>query len=279
MNLPSDANLPNDANPPSDANPPQPPVPGDQTAAPTAIVLAAGKGTRMNSDLPKVLCPVVGRPMIHFVLDALAKAGVEQQIVVVGYQAEMVRQALAERNPAVEFATQAEQLGTGHAVQMCRDHLAGRTGATIVLAGDSPLVQPKSLETLLAYFDKHRPALLLGTLHKSDPTGLGRIVRDADGNFTGIVEHKDATEDQRAITEVNMSTYVFDTPALLTTLEKLRSDNAQNEYYLTDCASLMRQAGQKVEAIAVLQDCESMSINDPEQLDLVDQTMQSMGYA
>lgn len=217
--------------------------------------------------------------MIHFVLDALAKAGVEQQIVVIGYQADLVRSELAKRQPAVHFAVQAEQLGTGHAVQMCREQLAGRTGPTIVLAGDSPLVQPESLKTLLAYFEKHHPALLLGTLHKSDPTGLGRIVRDPDGNFTGIVEQKDATEDQLKITEVNMSTYVFDTPKLLDALENLRSDNAQSEYYLTDCASLMSQAGEKVEAIAVLQDCESMSINDPKQLDLVDQTMRSMGYA
>ena len=246
---------------------------------PAAIVLAAGRGTRMNSDLPKVLCRVVDRPMIHFVLDALTAAGIEQQIVVVGYEAGQVRQELASRDPAVEFAVQEQQLGTGHAAQMCREQLQGVTGPTIILAGDSPLVQADSLRKLLDHFNQHRPALLLGTLHRDDPTGLGRIVRDENGEFLGIVEEKDATEQQRSITEVNMSTYVFDTPKLLDALENLSSDNAQNEYYLTDCASLLRQAGHRVEAIAALQPCESMSINNPEQLALVDQTMRSMGYA
>lgn len=248
-------------------------------AEPAAVVLAAGKGTRMKSELPKVLCQVVDRPMIHFVLDALSAAGVNRQIVVIGYQSDRVREALADRDPPVEFAMQSEQLGTGHAVQMCRDALAGVTGPTIVLAGDSPLVQSESLKKLLAHFNQHRPALLLGTLRRDDPTGLGRIVRDENGEFIGIVEEKDASDDQRKITEVNMSTYVFDTPKLLDALENLSSDNAQNEYYLTDCASLLRRAGERVEAIAVLQPCESMSINNPDQLAQVDQKMRSMGYA
>lgn len=233
----------------------------------------------MKSDLPKVLCPVVGRPMIHFVLDALADAGVERQIVVIGYEADQVRAALADRKPGVEYAVQSEQLGTGHAVMMCKELLAGQTGPTIVLAGDSPLIQTSSLKELFDYFKKHQPSLLLGTLKKDDPTGLGRIVRNEAGEFTGIVEHKDATEEQLAITEVNMSTYLFNTADLLEVLESLDSNNAQNEYYLTDCASLLRAAGKKVEALPVLRDCESLSINDPEQLKIVDQTMRAMGYA
>lgn len=255
------------------------PAPPQRHPDAAAVVLAAGKGTRMKSDLPKVLCPVMGRPMVQFVLDALSAAGVDRQIVVVGYAADSVKSALADRSPVVQFAIQSEQLGTGHAVQMCRDQLSSVSGPTIVLAGDSPLVQPDSLRTLLDYFYQHRPALLLGTLNKADPTGLGRIVRDQNESFIGIVEHKDASEDQRKITEVNMSTYVFNTPDLLWALENLGNDNAQNEYYLTDCASLLRRDGRRVEALPVLADCESMSINDPEQLRLVDQAMRSMGYA
>ncbi|TWU60484.1 Bifunctional protein GlmU [Rubripirellula tenax] len=244
-----------------------------------AVVLAAGKGTRMKSDLPKVLCPVVDRPMIHFVLDALEKAGIHRKIVVVGYEADKVREALAGRKDSIEYVEQTEQLGTGHAVQMCRPALESQTGPTIVVAGDSPLIQPTSLKKLLDHFRETQPALLLGTLEKDDPTGLGRIVRDADGNFMGIVEHKDATDQQRAVKEVNMSTYLFQTPDLLDSLNQLSCDNAQAEYYLTDSARLLREAGRPVEAIAVLQQCESLSINNPDELRLVDEKMRTMGYA
>ena len=247
--------------------------------SPCAVVLAAGKGTRMNSDLPKVLCPVVGRPMIHFVLDALRAAGIDRQWVVVGYQSERVRDELRDREGEIEFVTQHEQLGTGHAVQMCRELLSGQTGPTAVVAGDSPLIQPASLRTLLERFAESRPALLLGTLIKDDPTGLGRIVRDGQGNFLGIVEHKDATPEQLEIREVNMSTYLFHTPDLLDVLARLSNDNAQGEYYLTDVARLLRESGRPVAAAPVLQPCEALSINDPEELQLVDRTMRAMGYA
>jgi len=233
----------------------------------------------MKSDLPKVLCPVVGRPMIHFVLDALAKAGIGRHLVVVGYQADAVREELRSREGDIDFVLQTRQLGTGHAVQMCRSHLENQTGPTIVVAGDSPLIQPDSLSRLLDHFYAHRPALLLGTLRKDDPTGLGRIVRDRSGQFTGIVEHKDASEAERRITEVNMSTYLFNTPDLLDALGRLSNDNAQGEYYLTDGAKLLHEAGRRVEALPVLSDCESLSINNPEELRLVDEKMRAMGYA
>ncbi|MEM6978104.1 MAG: sugar phosphate nucleotidyltransferase [Planctomycetota bacterium] len=244
------------------------------------IVLAAGKGTRMSSDLPKVLCPVVDRPMIHFVLDAADQAGIGRRIVVVGYQADQVRGELAKRNDSeLHFATQAEQLGTGHAVQMCAEFLDDHQGMTLVIAGDSPLIQASSLSSLISHFQDTRPALLLGTLHKDDPTGLGRIVRDDSGAFIGIVEHKDATETQRTITEVNMSTYLFATADLVWALDQLTNDNAQSEYYLTDCARLLSQAGRPVEALPVLKACEALSINNPDELALVDETMREMGYA
>ncbi|SMP37798.1 UDP-N-acetylglucosamine pyrophosphorylase [Neorhodopirellula lusitana] len=244
------------------------------------VILAAGKGTRMNSDLPKVLCSVVDRPMIHFVVDAAEKAGIGKKIVVVGYEAEKVQAELDTRGQSdIVYALQSEQLGTGHAVQICREHLQGHQGLTMVIAGDSPLVQAESLKSLIDHFDKTRPALLLGTLTKDDPEGLGRILRNEEGQFIGIVEHKDATEAERQTKEVNMSTYLFSTPDLLWALDNLSNDNAQGEYYLTDCARLLRESGRPVEALPVLKDCESLSINNPDELKLVDQTMRAMGYA
>lgn len=242
-----------------------------------AIVLAAGKGTRMNSDLPKVLFEVCDRPMICYVIDALERAGVERIIVVVGYQADRVRETLGDRSNII-FAEQTEQLGTGHAVMMCRDALQGKNGPVLVVTGDSPLIQQSSIEKLLAEFSVSNPACLLGTLNKLDPTGLGRIVRDESGDFQGIVEEKDATPDQRAITEVNMSTYVFDTVELLHALDQLTDENRQREYYITDCPGILKREGKEVRALPVLRDCEALSVNTLEDLKIVEDEMRKLAY-
>lgn len=241
-----------------------------------AIVLAAGMGSRMNSDLPKVLFPVRGRPMIHFVLDALEQSGVDRIVVVVGHKSNLVRSELAGRR--VEFAEQTERLGTGHAVKMCQPALESHVGPVVILAGDSPLVQAESLKQLIAEYDRDQPACVLGTLHRADPAGLGRIVRDASGEFQGIVEEKDATPEQRALTEVNMSTYVFDVVELRHALGRLRNENRQREFYLTDCPGILRAEGKHVRALPVLKPCESLSINTPDELQLVEIEMQRMGY-
>lgn len=243
-----------------------------------AVVLAAGMGTRMKSDLPKVLCPVLGRPMIEFVLDALAAGGIRRMIAVIGYRADDVRSALAKRTN-VEFALQTERLGTGHAVKMAREHLVGHVGPVVVVAGDSPMIQAASIRKLLAHFDEHRPACLLGTLHKPNPAGLGRIVRNGSGDFWGIVEEKDATPDQRQITEVNMSTYVFAGPELLHALDQLKNENRQKEYYLTDCPGILRSEGKLVQALPVLEACEALSINTVDELAQVEAEMRKMGYS
>lgn len=239
-----------------------------------AIVLAAGKGTRMKSELPKVLIEVCGRPMIEYVLDALSKTGVDEALVVVGYRSDLVRQTLAGRQ-AVRFVEQAEQLGTGHAVMVCREALSGHDGAVLIVTGDSPLAQPDSLGTLLDEFDRDRPACLLGTAVKDNPHGLGRIVRDREGNFERIVEEKDATEDERKIAEVNMSCYVFDCRELLFALDHLRPANAQAEYYLTDCPGVLKAAGRDVRALAVLKPIEALSINTREELAAVEVVLRS----
>lgn len=247
-------------------------------SAPMAIVLAAGKGTRMKSDLPKVLVPVGGRAMIHYVVDGLRAAGVERIVVVVGYQADLVRAEL-KGAPGVSFALQAEQLGTGHAVMMCRDALSEHEGPVVIVTGDSPMLQASSVRTLLDDFAATRPACLLGTAHRDDPTGLGRIVRDAGGRFTGIVEQKDATPDQQRITEVNMSTYVFDAAELLASLDAITTDNAQGEYYVTDCPGVLLAEGKDVRALAALQPCEALSINTVDDLAVVEAEMEKMNEA
>jgi bifunctional UDP-N-acetylglucosamine pyrophosphorylase/glucosamine-1-phosphate N-acetyltransferase/UDP-N-acetylglucosamine pyrophosphorylase len=241
-----------------------------------AVVLAAGKGTRMKSELPKVLIPVAGRPMIDYALDTLSAAGIHDVFVVVGYRADLVRAALANRR-GVTFVEQTEQLGTGHAVMVCRHELAKRDNAAVfVLAGDSPMMQASSLKALIVQFARLRPACVIGTAHKANPQGLGRIVRDAQGNFLRIVEDKDATPDERAITEVNLSCYLFHCRALLSALDCLENNNVQREYYITDVPGILQQQGQNVVALDVLQPVESLSINTPEELAIVEQEMQRM---
>ena len=231
----------------------------------------------MKSDLPKVLFPVLGRPMLDYVLDALEAVGVRQVIAVVGYRADDVKQAVSRRKN-VAFALQTERLGTGHAVKMARGQLAEHEGPVIVVAGDSPLIQASSLRTMLDLYYGEQPACLLGTLHKADPAGLGRIVRDQAGQFAGIVEEKDATLEQRRITEVNMSTYIFECRELLHALDQLKNENRQREYYLTDCPGILRQEGKRVQAQAVLKPCESLSINTLDELSQVEAEMRRLGY-
>ncbi len=240
-----------------------------------AIVLAAGKGTRMKSELPKVLVEVCGRPMIEYVLEALSEAEVDRVLVVVGYQAERVRGVLADR-PQVTFVDQTEQLGTGHAVMVCREHLERHSGPVLVVTGDSPLLQPSSVATLFEEYERQQPACILGTAEREDPAGLGRIVRDPEGQFLAIVEEKDATPAQRAIREVNMSTYVFRAGDLTHALGQLRAENAQSEYYITDCPGILRDEGKTVLALPVLKPCEALSINTSEDLQAVEQAMREL---
>ena len=244
---------------------------------PLAVVLAAGKGTRMKSDLPKVLFEVCGRPLIEFVLDALDAAGIGRVVVVVGYRADEVRRRLAGRDNLV-FVEQTEQLGTGHAVMVCRPVLETHRGPVVIVTGDSPLTQADSLRKLLAEFEQGRPACILGTLSRSDPQGLGRILRDAEGHFLGIVEDKDATEEQRKISEVNMSTYVFDCEELLDALQRIDNRNRQGEFYLTDCPGVLKNAGKDVRALPALQPCEALSVNTVEELKSVEAEMRRLGY-
>ena len=240
------------------------------------VVMAAGKGTRMKSELPKVLVPILERPMIEYVLDALEQAGVDKTIVVVGYRSGLVRETLAHRRN-LEFVEQTEQLGTGHAVMTCREKLCPHEGSVMVVAGDSPMIQVDSIKKLFeAYHNESaekRPSCILGTAHKENPEGLGRILRDEAGEFQGIIEDKDASPEQKMITEVNMSYYIFHTPDLLEALSHLRTDNAQKEYYITDTPAIMKSQGKRVIALPVLHPIESLGINTVEEAKIVEKVM------
>jgi len=242
-----------------------------------AVVLAAGQGTRMKTDRPKVLVEVLGRPMIDYVLDALGAAGIDRTLVVVGYRSEEVRLALAGRD-GVTFIEQTEQLGTGHAVKTCREELVEHDGPVLIVTGDSPLAQPDSFRQLFDLYKRERPACILGTQHTDRPAGLGRIVRDASGDFLKIAEEKDATDQQLRITEVNMSTYVFDCRELLHSLDNLRNNNRQGEFYITDSPGILKAEGKDVRALPVLKPCEALSINTLDDLEIVEAEMRKMGY-
>lgn len=238
-----------------------------------AVVLAAGKSTRMKSALPKVLHEVCGRPMIDYVLDAVRAAGVDRIVTVVGHCADRV-QAHLSSCPDVAFALQSEQKGTGHAVMMCRDFLAAHQGPVLILAGDTPLVKPSSLTALLRAQREHQAAAVIGTAVTSANQGLGRIVRDAQGRFVRIVEEKDATEAERQIQEINTGCYAFEAQQLLQALDQIRPDNAQAEYYLTDCPKVLLQGGQRVVAEPVFDDVEALGVNTRAQLAEVTRTIQ-----
>lgn len=244
------------------------------------IVLAAGKSTRMKSALPKVLHDVCGRPMIEHVLDALRRAGVEKTVVVVGHRADLVQGALSKRRD-LEFALQEEQKGTGHAVMMCREQLARHDGPVLVLAGDTPLLKSETLQQMLAAMQTDQAACVIGTAMTAANQGLGRIVRGDNNQFERIVEEKDATAEQKAIQEINTGCYTFDAAKLLASLEHLRTDNAQGEYYLTDCPRHLLSGGEKVVAAPVFDIIEAMGVNTRVQLaevsrQLVQETLQRL---
>ena len=241
---------------------------------PAAVILAAGKGTRMKSDLPKVAHEVCGRPMIEYVLDAARAAGAERLIVVVGFRAEVIRDLLS-RHADVEFAVQEQQLGTGHAVMMCRRQLADHRGPVLVLAGDTPLLRPQSLGTLLGEQRQHAAAAVIGTAVTQKNAGLGRIVRGADGAFERIVEDRDATPEQKAITEINTGCYAFDGPSLLSALDRIKPENDQAEYYLTDCPAILKADGKTVVASPTFTIEEAMGVNTPQQLADVEAVLKS----
>jgi len=223
-----------------------------------AIVLAAGKGTRMRSSTAKVLHPLLGRPLLAYPLDACRRAGVDRIVAVVGHQADEVRRALG--GEGVEFALQVEQRGTGHAALCAREALGGFAGTALILCGDVPLIRPETLRRLAATHQDAGARITVLTMEPDDPTGYGRLVRDADGWVERIVEEADATEEEKAIREVNTGTYAVELPWLWEALARVGSDNAQGEVYLTDAVALAARDGAAA-AVALPDPAEALGVN------------------
>ena len=228
------------------------------------VILAAGKGTRMKSSLPKVLHPVGGKPMLQHVLDAAKKAGSARSIVVIGFGGEAVRDAIGEQQ--AEFVVQEEQLGTGHAVLQAKPLLEGKSRTVMVLCGDTPLLTGELLHELLkAHVDSKAKATVL-TAILPNAAGYGRIIRGADGSVERIVEDKDATDEERQVREVNSGIYCFDTEALFSALSEVGNENAQGEYYLPDVLGILRRRGERVWAVAAEDSADTLGINSRSQL-------------
>jgi bifunctional UDP-N-acetylglucosamine pyrophosphorylase/glucosamine-1-phosphate N-acetyltransferase len=239
-----------------------------------AIILAAGVSSRMKTEMPKVLLEVCGRPMLAYVLDACRGVGVGKIYVVVGFGAEQVKKKFEAADDIV-WVRQDQQKGTAHAVLCCKEHLDGFDGQTLVLCGDGPLIRVDTLRTILKKHEAENAAVTLATAILDDPTGYGRVCRDANGNITAIVEHNDCTSEQRQIKEVNPSYYVFDNRILFETMAKVRPDNVKKEYYLTDAISIIIAAGHKVAAVAALRPEEAISANTKQQLRQISRIMQN----
>lgn len=238
-----------------------------------AIVLAAGKGKRMKSDLPKVLHDVAGKPMVQHVIDTLRKVEIEKIVVVIGHGADLVREKLADSD--VEFVEQKEQLGTGHAVQMAKDSLKEFDGDVVVLAGDVPLLRTETITELVR---EHRRTEAVGTVLTAklpDPTGYGRIVRDSNNMISKIVEHKDASEEEKLIAEINTGTFIFNKSSLFEALDKVDNKNKQGEYYLTDVMQIFQDQRLPTAGYCVSDYRETLGVNSREQLEEIESIYKS----
>jgi bifunctional UDP-N-acetylglucosamine pyrophosphorylase / glucosamine-1-phosphate N-acetyltransferase len=229
------------------------------------IILAAGKGKRMKSDLPKVLHKIDGMPMIKILLNRLIPMGFARIVVVIGHQGELVRNELADY--PVEFAWQREQLGTGHAVKMTQEVMGDFEGTTLIAAGDVPYL---SQESIIGLFETHAKAGAAATCLSAvfeDPTGYGRIVRDGETNLLReIVEHKDASEEILKINEINSGTFCFDNQRLFATIDEIGKDNSQGEYYLTDAVKILHDKGLNVAVVTATDPDEVRGVNSVDQL-------------
>ncbi|MGN1401637.1 MAG: bifunctional UDP-N-acetylglucosamine diphosphorylase/glucosamine-1-phosphate N-acetyltransferase GlmU [Bacillus sp. (in: firmicutes)] len=224
-----------------------------------AVILAAGQGTRMKSKLYKVLHSVCGKPMVRHVLNQVIALNAQEIVTVVGHGAEKVKTELGN---TTEFALQTEQLGTAHAVMQAESLLQGKKGTTIVICGDTPLIKAETMEALIRQHEEKNAKASILTAYLEDPTGYGRIIRNAEGFVEKIVEHKDASKSERAVTEINTGTYCFDNESLFAALKKVSNDNVQGEYYLPDVIEILKSEGEIVTAYQTEDFEETLGVND-----------------
>ena len=239
-----------------------------------AIVLAAGAGTRMKSDKPKVAHEVLGKPLVRWVVDAAEEAGIARIVAVVGHKREQVEPLVSDK---ASIVVQAEQRGTADAVLSCRDELADFDGSVLVLSGDCPLITSATMRALVDMRERENAAVVVLTMRPDDPFGYGRIIRDESGQVERIVEQKDATPEEAAVTECNSGFYCFDAKALFEALGQVGSDNAQGEFYLTDVLEISRNAGRAVVAYEAPDVIECLGINTPEQLAEIERIARGRG--
>ncbi|MCY8894225.1 bifunctional UDP-N-acetylglucosamine diphosphorylase/glucosamine-1-phosphate N-acetyltransferase GlmU [Bacillus spizizenii] len=235
-----------------------------------AVVLAAGQGTRMKSKLYKVLHPVCGKPMVEHVVDEALKLSLSKVVTIVGHGAEEVKKQLGDKS---EYALQAEQLGTAHAVKQAQPFLADEKGVTIVICGDTPLLTAETMEQMLKEHTQREAKATILTAVAEDPTGYGRIIRGENGAVQKIVEHKDASEEERLVTEINTGTYCFDNEALFRAIDLVSNDNAQGEYYLPDVIEILKNEGETVAAYQTDNFQETLGVNDRVALSQAEQFM------
>ncbi|MEK4405676.1 bifunctional UDP-N-acetylglucosamine diphosphorylase/glucosamine-1-phosphate N-acetyltransferase GlmU [Sporosarcina sp. FSL K6-6792] len=224
-----------------------------------AVVLAAGQGTRMKSDLYKVLHPVCGKPMVEHVIDHIRGLGIGRIVTIVGHGAETVEETLGEKS---EYALQQEQLGTAHAVQQAERLIGDLDGTTIVVCGDTPLIRSETMEELIAHHKTTGAKATILTANADDPTGYGRIIRGESGQVLRNVEQKDATPEEQKVTEINTGTYCFDNRTLFETLKKVKNNNTQGEYYLPDVVGILQSENALVSAYVTGDFSETLGIND-----------------
>ena len=229
-----------------------------------AIILAAGKGTRMKSDLLKVLHKVAGKPVISYVINTVKNCNAKP-FLVVGHQKEKLIQEL--QNNSLTYVTQEQQLGTGHAVKQVIPHLNTKTESiTLILAGDCPLISESTINHLIKYHSENNLAATILTTNMQDPTGYGRIVRNSNNQVEAIKEHKDCDSKERKITEINSGVYAFDTKLLTKFITEIATNNAQAEYYLTDIIEILKNKDYKVDATVIDNSDEVIGINTREDL-------------
>ena len=224
-----------------------------------AVILAAGQGTRMKSKLYKVLHPICGKPMVQHVVDQVVKLQVDSIVTVIGHGSEKVKAQLGD---SVNYVYQQEQLGTAHAVIQAKDILGDKEGVTLVICGDTPLMTSETIEALFKQHEKMGAKATILTANASKPDGYGRIIRNQMGVVEKIVEHKDATEAERKITEINTGTYVFDNALLFQALNNVSNENVQGEYYLPDVIEILKQQGETVSAFQTIDFDETIGVND-----------------